>query len=480
MTLIRSHSCTKCGGALIVHNDRQQYECPYCSVFYDYEYFRSRIILEQAAASQKMLQYDSAKEKYEFILQKDPHNFLALRGNLLCEAGINLPTELRKPEKVICIIPSSLAHAEEMTEPEGKEYFHKLILLREIARFIRTNRQQKENLEKAPVKMYTASGSIPLTPAERAEELAKNRERIQRFSKGFAQFYSQLEDLEPEEIKQEKLRKDSGKDVKTDDEKKLGLKASLSCTSCGGELVVNLNRQVYECPFCGLSFDYDFIRDEIAHSEAEKALKESQFIKADAIYEYILASDPKNFEALRGRILCAATWENLQNPLQDIEFHMKKAHVPTMIVRIEEALAACEESDRQYFEMFKMIVPENETVIKFFGTMNDVRSNNRRLNDKWIEMEKEYEKLKQGIKPINYKILNDYALTARELEAYSKMSVRMKEIELEREEIYPKLREISIDVANHNQDLAFVEGNIRQLIAGLIRFEWERENQLTK
>ena len=148
-----------------------------------------------------------------------------------------------------------------------------------------------------------------------------------------------------------------------------------------------------------------------------------------------------------------------------------------MIVRIEEALAACEESDRLYFEMFKMIVPENETVIKFFGTMNDVRSNNRRLNDKWIEMEKEYEKLKQGIKPINYKILNDYALTARELEAYSKMSVRMKEIELEREEIYPKLREISIDVANHNQDLAFVEGNIRQLIAGLIRFEWERKQK---
>ena len=480
MTLIRSHSCTKCGGALIVHNDRQQYECPYCSVFYDYEYFRSRIILEQAAASQKMLQYDSAKEKYEFILKKDPHNFLALRGNLLCEAGINLPTELRKPEKVICIIPSSLAHAEEMTEPEGKEYFHKLILLREIARFIRTNRQQKESLEKAPVKMYTASGSIPLTPAERAEELAKNRERIQRFSKGFAQFYSQLEDLEPEEIKQEKLRKDSGKDVKTDDEKKLGLKASLSCTSCGGELVVNLNRQVYECPFCGLSFDYDFIRDEIAHSEAEKALKESQFIKADAIYEYILASDPKNFEALRGRILCAATWENLQNPLEYVGFYMQKAHIPRIVVRVDEALEACEDSDRPYFERFKMIFPENETVSRYFGSMNETRRTNKRLIDKWNKMEIEYEKLEKALLPFFNKKEDGYALTPRECQAYTRFSNRKKEIELAREELYPKIMATSAEVSNQNKDRAFVEGNIRQLIADLIRFEWEREHQLTK
>ena len=71
MTLIKSHTCTKCGGALTVHNDRQQYECPYCSVFYDYEYFRSQDILDQAASSLKVLQFDSAKEKYDFLLQKE-------------------------------------------------------------------------------------------------------------------------------------------------------------------------------------------------------------------------------------------------------------------------------------------------------------------------------------------------------------------------------------------------------------------------
>ena len=118
MTLIKSHSCTKCGGALIVHNDRQQYECPYCSVFYDYEYFRSRDILEQAEASQKMLQYDSAIEKYEFILKKDPQNFTAIRGKLLCESKINRPEELRKAEKMMQISLDSLRQAEKAVEPK--------------------------------------------------------------------------------------------------------------------------------------------------------------------------------------------------------------------------------------------------------------------------------------------------------------------------------------------------------------------------
>ena len=165
MTLIKIHTCTKCGGVLTVHNDRQQYECPYCSVFYDYEYFRSRDILEQAAASQKMLQYDSAIEKYEFILKKDPQNFTAIRGKLLCESKINRPEELRKAERVVMLRPDSLAHAEEMADEEGKEYFHRLRLLREIAGFVNSNRQLRRDIERGMVKVCT----------NRTEALEKNK-----------------------------------------------------------------------------------------------------------------------------------------------------------------------------------------------------------------------------------------------------------------------------------------------------------------
>ena len=111
MTLIKSHTCTKCGGALTVHNDRQQYECPYCSVFYDYEYFRSQDILDQAASSLKVLQFDSAKEKYDFLLQKEPHNFIALQGKILSESKINRPSELLKIARVAQISPETISDA---------------------------------------------------------------------------------------------------------------------------------------------------------------------------------------------------------------------------------------------------------------------------------------------------------------------------------------------------------------------------------
>ena len=34
------------------------------------------------------------------------------------------------------------------------------------------------------------------------------------------------------------------------------------CPSCGGVLSVDLKRQMYECPFCGVTFDYDYFREE--------------------------------------------------------------------------------------------------------------------------------------------------------------------------------------------------------------------------
>jgi len=39
---------------------------------------------------------------------------------------------------------------------------------------------------------------------------------------------------------------------------------SHTCATCGGELIINLDRQLYECPFCGVTFDFDFVRDETA------------------------------------------------------------------------------------------------------------------------------------------------------------------------------------------------------------------------
>ena len=394
MTLIKSHSCTKCGGALIVHNDRQQYECPYCSVFYDYEYFRSRDILDQADSSMKMLQYDSAREKYEFLLKKDPHSFRALRGILLCDAKINRPSELSKPENLLRITPASLNEAEGDADPEEKPYFAKIRLMYEIAKYTRANQQEKERIEKAGSCGVSGDGGRMFeTQAERSEALARNREKSKRFSEDFSKLYKQLLELEPEDLKETtKARADEGTQ-KENGLIQVNLKVSKSCASCGGELIVNLDRQVYECPFCGVTYDFDFIRDETAMDEAQEALAKSQFLKADAIYAYILTVDPKNFTALRGRILCAAKWTGLEIASKNAEIYMRKAHIPTMKERVEDAVSVCETSDRPYFEEFVKIFPEYEDYIDHSSPTNRFRMDSHRLTKTRGELEDEMDML---------------------------------------------------------------------------------------
>lgn len=469
MTLVKSHNCTKCGGTLIVHNDLQQYECPYCSVFYDYEYFRSRDILDQADSSLKMLQYTSAKEKYDFLLTKDPHSFRALRGILLCDAKINRPSELSKPENVLRITPASLSEAEEDAREEEKAYFSKIRLMYEIAKYSRANQQEKERIEKGREQLFE-------TQAERSEALAKNRERSKRFSEEFAKLYKQLSELEPEEVK-----------VRSDEQKESGLiqvnlKVSKSCASCGGELIVNLDRQVYECPFCGVTYDFDFIRDETAMDEAEEALSKSQFLKADAIYAYILTVDPKNFTALRGRILCAAKWTDLGTTIQYAEYYMEKAHIPSLKLRIEEALGACEECDRPFFEGFKTTVPDIEAFVKVSAPSNAHRRNEDRLRKELLELEKEYEKVTIQYEALNRMVPRRYnafaeGLTPQQERIMAKLYYRKVAIEREMKDLRPLINKNEEGVTELDQNGVYMIGNIRQNLASLLNFEWRKSQK---
>ncbi|MBO4650069.1 MAG: hypothetical protein J5653_02645 [Clostridiales bacterium] len=450
MTLIKSHSCTKCGGVLIVNNDKQQYECPYCGIFYDYEYFRSRDVLDQADSSLKVLQYTSAKEKYEFVLTKEPHNFRALIGKFLCDANISKVEELGKIENFRRITPASINESEEKALPDNKPFFSKLRIMNEYSKSYMNNRrkmqpietlnQQKSKLLKElhekeqKGEVYVESdpagkvflGGFFLVLAvvivivgykvdpldigyynyilaavfialglcaigsrtdgkehyERTREDLKMKYNIDTLGTGkhvtvdegsyeelkaksrsiqteFQKLYKELLGLLPEE-------KSSTGSEKTDSSE-VNLKKSQSCAKCGGELIVNLDRQVYECPFCGMSYDFDFIRDDTAVAEAKDALDQCQFVEADAIFKYILTVDPKNFTALRGRVLCAAKWKNLETASKDIVSSMRKAHIPTVNERITDALSHCEQEDRPYFELFGNAISEYES---YKGDMN--------------------------------------------------------------------------------------------------------------
>ena len=461
MTLIKIHTCTKCGGVLTVHNDRQQYECPYCSVFYDYSYFRSRDVLDQADSSLKVLQYDSAREKYDFILQKEPHNFRALIGKFLCNARINKVEALGKIENFRRITPASINEAEEMALPENKSFFSKLRIMSEYSKSYMNNRQKMQPAEKlnhqkdlllndlfekekrgevyvesdpaarfflgifllaiavalfiagarnesgdklnfyVPSVMFLAMAACALSRHdynkehyERTREDLKMKYNIDTLGTGkpvsvdetsygelkaknntieqeFQKLYRELIALLPEDGRSEKAKKQDSTEVT--------LKKSQSCPQCSGELIVNLDRQVYECPFCGMTYDFDFIRDETAMDEAKEALGNSLFVEADAIFKYILTVDPTNFTALRGRILCAAKWPDLDTVLNDMFFSMRRAHIPTVKERIRGALSNCEMADKEYFELFEKTVSEYEAFKQEMNPNNPARKEHKRL-----------------------------------------------------------------------------------------------------
>ena len=473
MTLIKKHVCTRCGGALTIHKDRQQYECPYCSIFFDYEYFRSRDILEQAASSQKMLQFDSAMEKYNFILNKEPHDFLAIRGKLLCEAKINRADELKKPEKILSISKEAVMEAEEEVESEGKAYFALLLRLQEIAIFIRANDQERSQLEEGRRPDPENPGlSIRIDGVEKSHLLAANREKRKKFDENFASIYSRLELLDPLE---QLFPEDNGGLSKEEERAMENLLSSRSCTSCGGELIVNMNLQIFECPFCGMSFDFDFIRDETAGKEAEESLKQSQYIKADGIFAYILKSDPKNFDALRGRILCSAKWPDIPKDL--VSEAMQRVHVPTLQKRAEEAVSACEEKNRPYFELFLKIIPEYECFITAISPANHSRRSDRQLLDEKAEQKENYIKLEREYKEyLDRASAKEHGPDLYDMAVLSNIRKKMKEVRRNMEAIDKVRAKIGIDISDLSQEGRKAMSNVENLLYRIREWEMERKN----
>ena len=93
------------------------------------------------------------------------------------------------------------------------------------------------------------------------------------------------------------------------------------CKQCGGLLDIDIDRQVYICPFCGVTFDYEYFRKDNVLDLAKKSIARREFGAAQDAYEYMLKKDPHNFEALRGLILCKCKWNSMLPMLQHNEVH---------------------------------------------------------------------------------------------------------------------------------------------------------------
>ena len=78
----------------------------------------------------------------------------------------------------------------------------------------------------------------------------------------------------------------------------MGELKSYSCPKCGGFLDVDRDRDTFDCPFCGASFNVlDFHREELI-DEARKQAYDGRKAQALEKYEYLLSKNPDDFNLL--------------------------------------------------------------------------------------------------------------------------------------------------------------------------------------
>jgi predicted RNA-binding Zn-ribbon protein involved in translation (DUF1610 family) len=120
---IKKHQCPSCGGSLRINNDKQMYHCTFCGSTYDYEYFREDRIHEAGETYLSRGEFMATTEAYEFMLKKNPHDFLALRGLMLAAAHLTDMSELDLVNESFSYDVQMVSRVIENASEEDKEYF---------------------------------------------------------------------------------------------------------------------------------------------------------------------------------------------------------------------------------------------------------------------------------------------------------------------------------------------------------------------
>lgn len=68
----------------------------------------------------------------------------------------------------------------------------------------------------------------------------------------------------------------------------------LACESCGGQLIIDEMKQNYTCQFCGVTYDYEYFREDDIHTKAEHYLHRHEFKAAREALEFLLVKEPSN------------------------------------------------------------------------------------------------------------------------------------------------------------------------------------------
>ena len=129
---------------------------------------------------------------------------------------------------------------------------------------------------------------------------------------------------------------------------------SHKCPSCAGNLNINVEKQMYYCPFCGSTYDYEYFREEEMHELCNTYLSNGEFKAAIDGFRFILQKDPHDFQALRGLMMCSARISDIKQLIRSDDYEGFSYDAKMAGGAVND----CAEEDREYFHEFGRLYSE--------------------------------------------------------------------------------------------------------------------------
>lgn len=428
-----NYTCKECGGALVVDRNQKIYECPFCGTAFDFATIHRKELLNDAGKDLKNMEFFAAKQKYKSLLESDPQDFDALKGLVFSSGGVQSEKTFYSMDSLksrrINDMTITLQSVLEQCKKEDARYFKQLMKLIDTAdahnnAVTSANASTEDTslidllfggcfghivfmmlmvlLTGIPIVFYTSqwvagliyTGFVALVYTVcilvRHKQIKQEQEDFKYYKTEEYNDHKQknriIRDIEKqyeeEVIKLQNLSSNEKDDAPVSfnkDKLKPSVPAgntngseAVICTQCGGRLSADVGNQIYRCDHCGVAFGNSILFDKQAINKAQLSAMTAEYSNADLWYRSALMTEPGNFEALRGRILCAGKWENIRDAIRELP--LTKFKTDSILNRAEYAIrnASCEE-DIEYFKRFRNICTLNETMLTLRVRQNSLR-----------------------------------------------------------------------------------------------------------
>ena len=153
---------------------------------------------------------------------------------------------------------------------------------------------------------------------------------------------------------------------------------SHKCPSCGSNLTIDNDKQIYLCKFCGSTYDYEYFREDNAIEMGQTYLSRGEFDAAADAFRFLLTKDPHDFKALRGLMLAAGR----TGDVKDLTKFIDSGEFICDEESVEFVKNNCSSEDKEYFDDFNEVYSKLINLTKLSKEYKDLRNDKKQIEDK--------------------------------------------------------------------------------------------------